>query len=353
MDSLSIFAGVDANGVIRFVGDVPRGAACGCFCEACGAPLVARRGDVRRPHFAHEASQERPDCFAGAVNLLRRLAIEVLQDMPQLRLPTMRVRVSTRPPLPVLQETFEHDPGTATAQRWEAKPAQHAPAGLLALASGTHVRVFVEVGGLSRASLDAIEPLQGGLVVQVPLPPDTSHLRDLAAAKHYIAHAGTFQWLRLPDVEAKRAEVLQLLTQSAQAQARVQAEVAALRRMGGWLPPPAPTPPPPPPPPVEFDESPWAQWRKPRRAFMFYGLMDGSAWVLFMHKDGRHVMAPWPILEDGWDESIPARIGQADLELGVYVLADLNQAMGYLSPLSRSVRSASNWTELLAIRWPA
>lgn len=75
LNALSIFTGLDQTGAIRFVGDVPRGAACGCICSACGAPLVAKRGEQKKWHFAHEASQERPDCFSGAVNLLRRLAI--------------------------------------------------------------------------------------------------------------------------------------------------------------------------------------------------------------------------------------------------------------------------------------
>lgn len=42
---------------------------------SCGAPLVARRGELRTRHFAHAASRERPGCCARAISLLRRLAI--------------------------------------------------------------------------------------------------------------------------------------------------------------------------------------------------------------------------------------------------------------------------------------
>lgn len=36
------------------VDDVPRGEACGCICPACKTTLVARKGDVNDPHFAHK-----------------------------------------------------------------------------------------------------------------------------------------------------------------------------------------------------------------------------------------------------------------------------------------------------------
>ena len=82
-----LFAALDAQGEIRFVGDVPRGAACGCFCPACASPLVAKLGEVNEWHFAHVAGQERPDCIVGAVNLLRRLGVEYLNQLADLALP--------------------------------------------------------------------------------------------------------------------------------------------------------------------------------------------------------------------------------------------------------------------------
>ena len=50
---LAVPFGVDANGARVFVNDVPRGRACGAFCPACGAQLLARQGDVMSWHFAH------------------------------------------------------------------------------------------------------------------------------------------------------------------------------------------------------------------------------------------------------------------------------------------------------------
>ncbi|MDM0053899.1 hypothetical protein [Variovorax sp. J22R115] len=31
---------------------------------------------------------------------------------------------------------------------------------------------------------------------------------------------------------------------------------------------------------ADTDPSPWAAWRKPRSSFIFYGLADGSAWLM-------------------------------------------------------------------------
>ena len=74
-----LFAALNVQGEIRFVGDVDRGAACGCFCPDCSSPLVAKQGSANEWHFAHEGGQERPECLVGAQNLLRRFCMEHLQ----------------------------------------------------------------------------------------------------------------------------------------------------------------------------------------------------------------------------------------------------------------------------------
>jgi len=84
MSSVLIMA-CDASGAIRFVGDVQRGAACGCFCPMCKSPLVAKQGNTNEWHFSHEASQERPECEAGAENLARSLGIEFARELAQRR----------------------------------------------------------------------------------------------------------------------------------------------------------------------------------------------------------------------------------------------------------------------------
>lgn len=357
MNGLSIFAGIDSNGVVRFVGDVPRGAACGCRCDACGAALVAKRGEINTWHFAHEASQERPECFAGAVNLLRRLAIEVLKSAGRFALPMLRVRVTTRPPLPVLQEHIEWDPGVGTVEHWEAIPAREAPTGRLVLASGARVHLFVEVGNERHSKLGAVDPSVGSLLFSVPLPTDPEQLKDVETAKRFIVASGSFTWGRLPDVDSKVAEARQRLDQAARARARLPEEINALHRMGDRHRPSAAMAAEMPvaAKPTDTDESPWAAWRKPRSSFIFYGLGDGSAWLMLQHKDGRAVLVPWPRAEEGWDESLPARLGSADHELGGVVLTSDVNAMIYLRGRPDGgvvVRTSSSWSEISSITWP-
>lgn len=354
MNALSIFAGLDSGGQIRFVGDVPRGAECGCRCVACDAPLVARRGDVRTWHFAHEASQERPDCYAGAVNLLRRLAIERMKDHGLPPLPVFRSMVTAPSPLPPLHELVEWHPGEGEIEQWEARFPQNAPIALLRLISGTAVRVFVEIdAGSTSMHLPNAED-EGVLLFTIPLPSNSEKLKDIDVAVHHIDTTSSSRWIRLPDAAAIVSEARQRVTDKART---VHDETQALRRMGGrpLLREPAASPPSPASLPrapsiSELDSSPWAAWRKPRSAFLCYGLQDGSAWILFAHGDGRYVMAPWP-LEEGWDESMPPRIGVPDLELGVYVLEDRLATMVYLGGMKPRVQSASTWSDLLGITW--
>ncbi len=114
----SIFAAVDAQGETRFVGDVPSGQACGCFCPSCSSPLEAKKGSVRIWHFAHVAMQERPECRAGALNLLRRLALQKLASSPSIRIPAQSVTISdTRPALPARQRVHDRCAGLCAVAR--------------------------------------------------------------------------------------------------------------------------------------------------------------------------------------------------------------------------------------------
>lgn len=356
-NSLPIFAGLDSAGVIRFVGDVPRGAACGCTCSACGAALIARRGDVNKWHFSHEVNQERPECFAGAVNLLRRLAIQVLCESTHLALPPLRLSVSTKAPLPALTELVEYSPGHGRIVQWEnpqessARPTRSQHVAVLELASGTQVRLFVEAGSGSRLRMPEAEDHVGSLVFTVPLPTDTTQLGESVSAMNYIVEMGDFEWRHLPDAATLVAQTRRRLEQRAEdlarARARVQQESAALHRIQNNWAAPEPVPPPSVPLPTLPADSPWNAWRKPRSSFIFYGLNDGSAWLLMQHQDGRTILIPWPKADDGWDEQLPARLGTPDLALGGVVLFSEVNAMIYLRGRAKTVRTSGEWGDIL------
>ncbi len=64
------------------IDDVPNGLACGCVCEECHAPLIARnRGLVRMPHFAHASGQA---CDNTGENGLVRSAAALLNEVKTL-----------------------------------------------------------------------------------------------------------------------------------------------------------------------------------------------------------------------------------------------------------------------------
>ena len=362
MQSRSIFAGIDSDGVRRFVGDMPQGAACRCFCAACGSPLVAKKGDVYAWHFAHEANQERPDCYAGAVNLLRTLVIEQLYERLQRPLPTYRSEVRLSPPHPAHHEPFEWEPGTATSVLWPTLMTQSAPVVLLTLASGTQVFVFVTIDG--EGDPRTVDPRNATLLLDVPLPLEAAQLKDLAQAKRYIDEAGHWQWLALPDVDAMKAAKLQAMKEVVHARQRAAAEQMRTQREAGAqrlhalrqqfqarqhaAQQPAQTEPAEPPEAEPLlPESPWAAWRKQPSSIIYYQLKDGSRWLMLAHQDGRHVLAPWPPAEEGWDEALPPRLGLVDLTLGGLVLNDQTETMIYLSSKLQTSRNSSNWHELV------
>lgn len=59
------------DGKLISISQVARGLRPDCRCPACGGVLIAKKGDVRRPHFAHAGGQ---DCETAAETALHRLA---------------------------------------------------------------------------------------------------------------------------------------------------------------------------------------------------------------------------------------------------------------------------------------
>lgn len=72
------------DGKLLFIGDIPSGLACGCMCAHCGKLLVAKKGSVRRHHFAHF---EVTNCQGAAESALHILAKELLAEMDTFTVP--------------------------------------------------------------------------------------------------------------------------------------------------------------------------------------------------------------------------------------------------------------------------
>jgi hypothetical protein len=85
--------GIDKSGSVVSVQDVPRGKACECCCPVCGELLIARQGDVRVWHFAHESGS---DCEGAAEGALHCAAKQIIVDQGRIAVPALRVRMRHR-----------------------------------------------------------------------------------------------------------------------------------------------------------------------------------------------------------------------------------------------------------------
>lgn len=85
--------GVTSDGRVVSVEDVRRGKACDCCCPECGEVLIARQGDVRAWHFAHDSGA---GCTGAAEGALHRAAKQLLVEAGSVLVPALEARASHR-----------------------------------------------------------------------------------------------------------------------------------------------------------------------------------------------------------------------------------------------------------------
>lgn len=76
------------DGEITSICDAPSGLKCGCICPACGAKLVARKGQKRMHHFAHHADE---NCEYGYESSLHLAAKDILSSSQKMIIPPVCV----------------------------------------------------------------------------------------------------------------------------------------------------------------------------------------------------------------------------------------------------------------------
>ena len=79
---------VNKAGKIISVHDVERGKACECCCPVCGEVLIARQGEIRSWHFAHESGF---DCEGAAEGALHSAAKQIIVEHKRLLSPRLEV----------------------------------------------------------------------------------------------------------------------------------------------------------------------------------------------------------------------------------------------------------------------
>ena len=85
--------GVTSEGRVVSVEDVRRGKACDCCCPECGEVLIARQGDVRAWHFAHDSGG---GCAGAAEGALHRAAKQLLVEAGVVLVPALEAVASHR-----------------------------------------------------------------------------------------------------------------------------------------------------------------------------------------------------------------------------------------------------------------
>lgn len=303
----TLFVARDAVGRTRFVGEVPRGAACGCFCPVCAAPLVAKQGEALEWHFAHEGGTERPECRAGATNLLRRLVLEELERGGLDTLPLYSV------PHPVPgRALIEWAPHSAGELEVLAVRGPQTPSARLPLRECGMGLVFVCID--REPAPAAPGPDQAALVARCLYPAD-GQIRTEAQARDFVRSALSLQWAALPDFDgrlaAARAEA-RAFSEMMQRERQRQAGAlwAAKRRVLQHATPPRELPSLPLTGPAAGlvragAEPEWAPGLLPESSIHYRAMDDGSQWVCFQHAPNEWRLRPVPDHHDGWDESFP------------------------------------------------
>lgn len=87
--------GIQANGALAHVSDVPRGLACDCSCPARGGTLIARNGDINVDRFGHYAKGS--GCGANAEINAHSWAKEVLARKLRILFSQVAARVGREP----------------------------------------------------------------------------------------------------------------------------------------------------------------------------------------------------------------------------------------------------------------
>lgn len=87
-EELKMSLGLRVDGSVVHISELDaaahRGLACRCTCSECGDRLVAKLGDVRQHHFAHDSVRA---CTGGDESALHRFAKEVFQSEVQFKVP--------------------------------------------------------------------------------------------------------------------------------------------------------------------------------------------------------------------------------------------------------------------------
>jgi competence protein CoiA len=96
---------MDYSNRITHISEAERGLSCNCSCVVCGERMVAKKGEEREHHFAHESNKVA--CMANHETLLHKFAKRAIQEAGGLVVPpSMNYRLSALPTVSAANPTW-------------------------------------------------------------------------------------------------------------------------------------------------------------------------------------------------------------------------------------------------------
>jgi hypothetical protein len=81
----------EETNILKDVSEVPNGRNSGCICPSCDTPLIARKGEINRWHFAHASKnvyeKTKEKCEYSAYVSIRMMARQIIESEIELTLP--------------------------------------------------------------------------------------------------------------------------------------------------------------------------------------------------------------------------------------------------------------------------
>lgn len=215
-ESLSLLLKIDhqtfaihASGRLVSAAEVARGLACDCKCQLCDEALVAKQGDVRTWHFAHQSNA---DCTGGLETLLHQAAKQVLLEAREIHVPEVVIGrairgedggmwhgVAVRPAGMLPYKEPQTEVGHGTVRPDVQVMAEFGP-------------VFVEIAvtnAVSGAKFARLLELKIPTLEITPWMPRNPGRNAWDAVRHAVLHAPeNRRWLVLPEIERLAAEAI-------------------------------------------------------------------------------------------------------------------------------------------------
>jgi len=204
------------RGVMVHISEVDRGLDCDCTCPECSGQLIARKGEVREPHFAHHGATGSVACAGGIETALHRYAKQLIAAAGYLELPGFSVRLP--PPDHDMRETFPER--RAIFERTEMEERMTLGRRRVDVvgyeATG---RIFIEICVTHRVHGRKLEEVRAAeeAMVEIKITERQLFSEDAAWLHHRILDATDGKrWIFHPEGETKRAA----LTEEAQRRRR-------------------------------------------------------------------------------------------------------------------------------------